>query len=292
MRLHEIENKRAQREGRLTCAHFCIEQERLGDKMGNREKLMEQRKKRMEEERVKKMQRNSRRHNETKSNASSNLEDHMTQLASKHQAAAERANQATAKVKRRLQDLSLEQAMKHERHQQRVLQAARAADFQKMQVEEKIGRAQKNYERLSQKREMIASERASVMHMLQTERMYISALVEGFEQTGEFKRPAGRAPDLTEVIGDIVEMDKELEICEEDRNEEAVEVQRNAWIKGSIRKGKYVYYKFKHNSARGRINLLLKVHSGDPDLYVGNHQVRVLPSFHKHYRHASPAGLI
>jgi len=36
---------------------------------------------------------------------------------------------------------------------------------------------------------MVASERATVMHTLQMERNYIGSLVEGFDNTGEFKRP-------------------------------------------------------------------------------------------------------
>jgi hypothetical protein len=42
---------------------------------------------------------------------------------------------------------------------------------------------------LAEKREMVSSERAALMYTLHMERNYIGALVEGFDSTGEFKRP-------------------------------------------------------------------------------------------------------
>jgi hypothetical protein len=84
--------------------------------------------------------------------------------------------------------------MKHELHQQRVLQAARAADYQRdvgeahfqaiyestspflMLIvfhhagEEKAARAQRNYDKLSEKREQISQEHLTLKHQLLTER--------------------------------------------------------------------------------------------------------------------------
>lgn len=111
------------------------------------------------------------------------------------------------------------------------------------------------------------------MHMLKTERMHIGALVEGFEATGEFKQPP-HAPDLTDLVGDIIAIDtSELEVQEEDGNEEAFLLTRHVWHKESVKKGQYAYFKFKHKCTKGRINIQLKTTRGDPDLFVGNHQV-------------------
>ena len=127
--------------------------------------------------------------------------------------------------------------------------------------------------RLNEKREQVAAERASVMHMLQTERLQIGALVEGFEATGEFRHPPN-APDLTGLVGEIVAIDSsELEVHEDDRNEEALLLTRHVWHKDSVKKGQYTFFKFKHKCTKGRINIQLKTTRGDPDVFVGNHQV-------------------
>jgi hypothetical protein len=55
----------------------------------------------------------------------------MRYLNEKMERAAQTSQEANHRVRRRLQDTALLQAMKHELHQQRVLQAARAADYQR-----------------------------------------------------------------------------------------------------------------------------------------------------------------
>jgi hypothetical protein len=54
---------------------------------------------------------------------------------------------------------------------------------------------------------------------------------------------------------------------------QALELKRNEWVKGMVKKGKYSYFKFKHKCTKGRVCIQLKTASGDPDIYVGNHQV-------------------
>ena len=46
---------------------------------------------------------------------------------------------------------------------------------------------------------------------------------QGFDQTGDFKKPtiALKAPDMSEILGEILELDAAaLQVCEEDRNPE------------------------------------------------------------------------
>ena len=196
-------------------------QEKLGDKMGNKAIFMKERQQKIAEERERKARRSHERSNEIYGNASNNFNEHMRNLHAKQERASQNHEDATNRVRQRLQDTSLMQAMKHQRHQQRVLQAARAADYQRECVEEKLGRAQDNYERLNEKRELIANERAAVKYQLTQERRYIGALVEGYEQTGEFKKEPN-APDVTEIVGEILALDSEkLQVCTEDRNDEA-----------------------------------------------------------------------
>jgi hypothetical protein len=54
---------------------------------------------------------------------------------------------------------------------------------------------------------------------------------------------------------------------------QAQELKRNEWVKGAVKKGQYSYFKFKHKCTKGRVCIQLKTTGGDPDIYVGNHQV-------------------
>lgn len=111
------------------------------------------------------------------------------------------------------------------------------------------------------------------MHMLKMERMHIGTLVEGFEATGQFKHPPN-ASGLSDLVGDIIAIDSSvLEVQEEDGNEGALLLTRHVWHKGSVRKGQYAYFKFKHRCMKGRISIQLKTTRGDPDVFVGNHLV-------------------
>jgi hypothetical protein len=49
-------------------------------------------------------------------------------------------------------------------------------------------------------------------------------MVEGFEQTGEFRK-ISNAPDLSEIIGDILEIDStEMQVCDGRNVHEKVEL--------------------------------------------------------------------
>ena len=54
---------------------------------------------------------------------------------------------------------------------------------------------------------------------------------------------------------------------------QAQELKRNECVKGAVKKGQYSYFKFKHKCTKGRVCIQLKTTGGDPDIYVGNHQV-------------------
>ena len=49
---------------------------------------------------------------------------------------------------------------------------------------------------------------------------------------------------------------------------QALELKRNEWVKGMVKKGKYSYFKFKHKCTKGRVCIQLKTASGYPDIYV------------------------
>ena len=57
------------------------------------------------------------------------------------------------------------------------------------------------------------------------------------------------------------------------------ELRAHEWVKASVAKGEYTYFKFKHNCTKGRMNIQLKPLQGDPDLYAGNHQVIYIYKF-------------
>jgi hypothetical protein len=145
-------------------------QEKIGDKSGNKAKLIQQMQERLAAKREEKARRSSERHGNIVGKGHNNTEEHMRALNEKYDRAQQNHVDATNRVRQRLQQTSLiqvyqlgkiaysqspescrerltsemVQAMKHERHQQRVLQAARAADYARMCSEEKLERAQHN----------------------------------------------------------------------------------------------------------------------------------------------------
>jgi len=169
-------------------------QEKLGEKVGNKAVFMAERQQKIAMDREQKARRSLERQSDTYGNANQNYAEKMRYLNEKMERAAQTSQDANNRVRRRLQDTALLQAMKHELHQQRVLQAARAADYQRdvgeahfqaiyestspflMLIvfhhagEEKAARAQRNYDKLSEKREQISQEHLALKHQLLTER--------------------------------------------------------------------------------------------------------------------------
>ena len=146
-------------------------QEKIGDKSGNKAKLMQQTQERLAAKRHEKARRSSERHGNIVGKGHYNKEEQMRALNERYERAQQNHEEATNRVRQRLQQTSLiqvhlsarielpmleplsypssltskfAQAMKHERHQQRVLQAARAADYARMCSEQKLERAQRN----------------------------------------------------------------------------------------------------------------------------------------------------
>lgn len=245
-------------------------QEKLSQKFSNKSRLIDEQRRRLRAEREKKLGLHRERTHALTKGRQEGYAAKMAKLEERHQLAEDLHKAAKDKVRMKMHIKSEMASMKAERHHQRVIMAARAADFQRMQVEEKLQRIQAHAEKVALEREKLAVERARVTKRIQDERTQFGHLVSGFRETGVFRKPRGNVE--LDSVKDLLMLEAEVPVAgDEDLNPEAELIEQNGTRHGKVKKGGYVYYKIRHANTRNRINIVLKNYGGDPDLFVGNH---------------------
>jgi hypothetical protein len=132
-------------------------------------------------------------------------------------------------------------------------------------------RARANLERIDRERAKVASDKSRIKQRVVEERKYVQSIVDKFRATGKFQA-TGRAPPRMDTVSQLLVLSGGAPpVQEEDMNPDAIEVPQNGHVNGTVRKGQYAYYKFRHSNVQNRISIVCKQLKGDPDLFVGNH---------------------
>ena len=242
-------------------------QEKLSDKFDAKARLLEEMREELRERNMRKYEQHYEKREELVQKLEEAQEETERAIRAKQQVAEQAAREAQSKVMRRIELKKEMQRLRNMQHEERKIMAARAIETSRRKKQEKAAGVLEAYEVRNQHRESLLEQRRDMYRKFHHDRELFNHVVDEYRERGTFSKLASKV----EIISQFLELDpSSVPIDFEDRNPSAYLLHRNQHVYGSVARGVYSYFKFRH-STMDRVSITLKSSLGDPDLYVGNH---------------------